>query len=100
MRVDITSHDAHHVEVSLPYASIEKIEAERITCPAEDEGAEEHYRTIRITTTTGEVLELSLEGNNEDNLGVQEVSELPPVLKPEESKDKPLDWLTPKNKGK
>lgn len=95
LRIDVNAAKADEVTVSLPYRDVAKIEVERIICPTKDEGFDTHYRTIRITTTGEEVLELSLEAEDDENLMVREVDVLPPVKKRRARKDT-FDWLTPK----
>lgn len=79
------------------YLEIERIETDPITNDAEDEPYPSYCRTIRIKTTDGEVLELSLAADEEIKLKLKKghlvTSEGLSVESGDD--DPPVDWLTP-----
>jgi hypothetical protein len=79
--------------------SVKRIEVEKIVPPTEEDADDETYwRRIRLTTSSGEVFEISCDSYREEDLEVVEVDKLGPVQQP---KPDNRDWLRPKaSKGK
>jgi hypothetical protein len=80
----------HGMRLSLGVA---KIEMDAISRPREDAIDYLYFRTIRFTTSDGEILEVFCEATDTEDLQPRDVPVLGPVKKP-----KPRNWLQPRTK--
>ena len=83
--------DLGHLDLNV---DVDKIEVDPIRS---DEEAEEpqYFRTIRVTTTSGQAVELSCSATRPEALEIQTVKRLP-QLKPWVRKPDDSSWLAPK----
>jgi hypothetical protein len=74
---EISADRKHVLLVSLHYVT--RIEVENIIPPSEGDSSITHFRTIRFTTDTGEVLEVFCTSELQKELELVEVDKLGPV---------------------